>query len=214
MVIFIHGDAYRSQIGIQRPVIGSEGKAVRTMIIGIRGIDHIDTTQIQAAMIRSIHDRKCQWISLDIAGGQGDIQRDIFIGHYRLVAGLRGVVNRGNVYGYGRRIGSAVSVKNSIDEAVGTVIVSVRLIGNRSIGIDGDGAVSRVADLSHTEGITVGVAIVGQNIDGNRGILIGSCEIVIGDRGIIDRVHRHGHLTHGQLAVPAADTVFRGGVPQ
>ena len=173
------------------------------MIIGIGGIDHIGATQIQAAMIRSIHDLKCQRIILDIASGEGNIHRGILIGDYRLILGDRDVVDRAYLYRYRRRVKSPISVANGIVKTVASVEIWIRGVDDVSVRVYRRGTVGGIAQRARRQGIVIHIGIVGQNVDSYRCVLIGCSSVVIGYRGIVDRIdcNRHCRRIGTTLAV-------------
>ena len=76
-------------------------------------------------------------------------------------------------------------VGDVVGEGVGPVEVGVGGVGDGSVPVVDDGAVGRVGYAGDREGVAVDVGVVGQDGDGDRGVLIGGVGVVVGDRWVV-----------------------------
>src|SRR5207248_914330 len=125
----------------------------------------------------------------------------------RVVAGDRRVVHRVDCDRHRRRGEAAVAVADGVGEVVGAVEVGGRGVGERAVGVDGDGAVSGRGQGGDGECVAVHVGVVGQHVHGGGGVLVRRGAVVAGDRRVVDRVDRDPDGGRGEAAVTVADGV-------
>src|SRR6185437_16307891 len=94
------------------------------------------------------------------------------------------------------------AVVGLVGEAVRAVVVGVRGVGERPIGVQCHGVMLRGGDQNRGQRIAIDVGVVGQHAagrDDERGVFIGRVAVVDGRRRIVDRVDRDRH--GGDVAV-------------
>ena len=119
-----------------------------------------------------------------------EIAADVEIDDIAVVAGRVGdrrrrrrIVDHGDVDGDDRGGEAALAVADPVGDRIRTVIVGVRRIGQRAVGIDHDAPVRR-ARGDHRERIAVRgtVTVIAEHVDGDGRVLVGRRGVVPGDR--------------------------------
>ncbi len=95
------------------------------------------------------------------------------------------------------------AVAGLVGKGVNAVVICVWRIGERATGVQGQQSVRHAGEQTHGQRIAFGIDVIAQNADsdsGQRHVLIGVVNIIIGNRGIVDRVDREIHrarVAHG-----------------
>ena len=119
--------------------------------------------------------------------------------HRRRVAALDADRHRG------RRRGAA-PVGDGVGKPVRSLESLLGPVGQAPVGIDGDAAVGGGSDGHELHRVTVGIAVVGEHVDGDGGGTGGGL-VVGGKRRVVGRQHGDGDLTDGRRPVGVADRV-------
>src|SRR5581483_4609814 len=112
------------------------------------------------------------------------------------VGGRAAVVDRDHRDAHvGHPDGVGGPVRRPVAEVVGAVVVLVRGVGERTVGPEVDLAVVRTGVLArllrHGDRVAVGVAVVGQHVGVERGVLLGVVEVVDHHRRVVEGVVAH-----------------------
>ena len=123
----------------------------------------------------------------------------------------RVVVDVGHRHVDGGGGGAAVAIADGVRERVGAGEVRVRGVGDRSAAPDdGDRAVGALRDAGDGQGLADvrGGRIVQERIDRVRAGILGDARgVVVGRRGVVDRIDGHVHGRGGATAVAVVDRV-------
>src|SRR5262249_27759227 len=127
-------------------------------------------------------------IAVDVAvvGENVAADRRVLVGRDRIVLGDRSVVDRRHIDADGGDVAVGAAVVGLVGEAVRDGEGVVWRVGGGAVGGQRVRAVGRTADQHGAERIAVDIAVVDQDIAGDRGILVGRRRVVLRDRGVID----------------------------
>src|SRR5205085_2586624 len=128
--------------------------------------------------LRDARDRQGVPIHVGVVGQHVDPGRRVLVGGGRVVAGDRRVVDRadGDPHGGGRK--AAVAVADGVGERIAAVVVRGGGVGQRAVGIPGDGAVGALGHGGDRQGVAVHVGVVGEHVDGGGGVLVGGGYVI------------------------------------
>ena len=122
-------DRDRRGVGVNRSVVRLEGEAVRPVVVRRRGVGQIGRCPAQGAVARVRYDAEGERIAIDIRSGQGNSLRRIFIGRYRLRIRYRRIIDRGDRDRDCRGVRVHRSVIRLEGEAVRSVVICRRRVG-------------------------------------------------------------------------------------
>src|SRR2546427_7963500 len=100
---------------------------------------------------------------------------------------------RSTLFPYTTLFRSRPVVAGLVGEGVAGGLAAVVAVAEGPVGVEGQAAVGRVAELRRREGVGLGVGVVGQDAggravkDGDRAALGHGGAVVVGDRRVVDR---------------------------
>ena len=128
--------------------------------------------------------------------------------------GARDRIRLAHADGHRGPVARPLAVGEAVGEAVGAREAGIRRIGEGAVRVDQNGAVAGVPEQRGVERIAVGVAVVGQHVEGGRAALAGG--VHVGDRrdgvidrvrGVVDRGHRDADRRGGATPLAVGEAV-------
>ena len=168
------------------------GEAVGAVEVGVRGIGEGAVAVVHHGAVgplREAGDGQAVAVEVAVVGeqaGGADDQGRVLVGRRAVVRRHGGVVDRVDGHGDAGGGGAAIAVGDGVGEAVGAVEVGVRGIGEGAVAVVHHGAVGALGDRGHDQRIAVGIAVVGQDCDRDRSVLVGAGAVVRGSGRIVD----------------------------
>ena len=184
VVARVDGQVDRRRIGGAVGIDDGVGEAVGAVEVGVRRIGYravaVDGDRTVLRLGDAVHNHLTA-IHVAVVGHHVQVHRGIFVDDRRIIDRNRRVIDRIDGQIGARRIETAGAIGNRIGKVIGAVIIGIGCVGDRTVLVDGNRAVLRLAvDLGHDQGIAIGVRVVGRQVDDGGRILIQGHGIVDG----------------------------------
>ncbi len=176
----------RGDVGIQPAVVGFEGEGITAVVVQVGGVGEQRRLAAELAVGGRSDRRVGQRRAFLVRGGQGDLDRSIFIDLNTLTLSHWGIVDRMDGDGDSGGIGKGGAVRSAISERIRSGIVGAWLIGEAAVGSQREGSVADVGHQLRGERVAVCIRVVAQNPWGRNGqeqILIHGVAVIHGDGG-------------------------------
>ena len=171
------------------------------------GVDHRTTMGRHSGS----HDRQCIAVNITIICQDLKRDRGIFTRCRAVINGVWRVIDGDHGNGDGCAGSPSVSIAYQVCDAVGTVEICAWRIGDGRTAINKRGvAVRGLRDGKDGERITVGIAVIRQDIGRDRRILVSACNIVACDRRVVNRDDIDDNSCASTGALSVADGVTQG----
>ena len=206
-----HRDRDRGKVARALGIARVEGEAVRAREALVGGVGHVGRGAAQDTVRRPVNHPEGERVPIGVGGLECDRDRRSLGCRHRLILGHGGIVRRRHGNCDRGRAASAATVAGGVGEAVRAEEARGRRVGHRLVGVDHRRPMAWRGHRGDAQEVSVRVAVVGEDVDRDRRVLVRRGAVIVGHGGIVPG---HGSATLEDCEGVADDArgVQEGGV--